>query len=169
MFAQHQLIGLWYFWKNSSFFFLRSTHWNMENLLPAHLSRCSTNQPCWSNWTFPSSYNSQCRWQGVVSWHLLSAEDVVSEGKALLKITLFWYYNRINRAPNPSFRWHWLTQSLLEIQLIVDGADNLISKDSHWIIHEPGIEIIYMQCNICMSTLVLQLKSIFIKTLFLID
>lgn len=47
--------------------------------------------------------------------------------------------------------------------MIVDGSDNLISKDSHWIIHEPGIEIIYKQCDICMSTLVLQLKSIFMK------
>lgn len=95
----------------------------------------------------------------VVSWQLLSAEDVVSEGKALPKTTLFWYYNRIDRAPIFSGG----TDLQLEIQVIVDGSDNLISKDSHWIIHEPGIEIIYKQCDICMSTLVLQLKSIFMK------
>lgn len=35
----------------------------------------------------------------VVSWHILSAENVVSEGKAIPQITSFWHYNRIDRAP----------------------------------------------------------------------
>lgn len=65
-------------------------------------------------------------------------------GKGITQNNIILALQQDLQSPSPSCRWHWLAQSQLEIQLIVDGSDSLISKDSHWIINEPGIEIIYM-------------------------